>query len=339
VSRPELLAVLRESTPPAPEGLQRRVVELAEAAARPPNQRRWRRLAVAAVAFAVLVAAAIAGTLLAPGSSPPRPRAQGPALEVVPAQGQAPAAAGAAAPGVHRAAAPSFSSAAALPPPSSSRAQRYAATLRLRLGDGTEVATAARRAVAIAVALGGYPQAVSISVSAPSGSATIVLRVPRARVTEAVDRLSVLGAVVGERTSISDLQAGIDTTSLRIVRLERQLAAAIHAPSTPESQRLVAALTTQIEGLQRSRAATLRAAADATVSLALATPSRRHVHLAVHPAGRGHFHELGRLFRQIGVGAVYALALGTPLVVVALILWLLATRLGRRREERLLSRS
>jgi hypothetical protein len=144
---------------------------------------------------------------------------------------------------------------------------------------------------------------------------------------------------VGERTSISDLQAGIDTTSLRIVRLERQLAAAIHAPSTPESQRLVAALTTQIEGLQRSRAATLRAAADATVSLALATPSRRHVHLAVHPAGRGHFHELGRLFRQIGVGAVYALALGTPLVVVALILWLLATRLGRRREERLLSRS
>jgi hypothetical protein len=42
-------------------------------------------------------------------------------------------------------------------------------------------------------------------------------------------------------------------------------------------------------------------------------------------------------FRWIGIGAVYALALGTPFVVLLVLLWLAARAVRRRREEALLS--
>lgn len=336
MSRPELLESLRQATPSAPAELRGRVLELAAAA--PPPRRLARRFTLAAVAIAVLAAAVVAVSVLEPSNSPGRPVAfAGSAATAIPqTHAQAPTAR-AAVPGAL--ATPAISAASVLPPPSGSRAQRYTATLRLRLLDGTAVAAAARRAVQIAEALGGYPQSVSVSVSAPAGSARIVLRVPRGRVETAVDRLAALGTVLGERASISDLQAGVDTTGLRIVRLERELAAAIHATPTPQSRRLIAALTTQIEGLQRARAATLAASRDATVSLALATPTPKPPHHVVRQARRGPFHDLGVVFRRAGVVAVYILALGTPLAVLALGLWLLASRLRRRRDERLLSRN
>jgi hypothetical protein len=229
----------------------------------------------------------------------------------------------------------------ALPGLSATRAQSYGATLHLRLPDGPAVAAAARRAVQIAEALGGYPQSVEVSVGARTGSARIALRVPRSRVGAAVARLSALGSVIGEHVSITDLQAGVDTTSQRIVRLERELAATRHEePQTAATRRLIAALTAQIEGLQRARAATLRAARDATVTLDMATPAAKAAHPHPHPrVHHGPFHELGVVFRALGVGAVYALALGTPLALLAAGLWWLGGRLRRRREERLLSRS
>jgi hypothetical protein len=41
----------------------------------------------------------------------------------------------------------------------------------------------------------------------------------------------------------------------------------------------------------------------------------------------------------LGIGAVYALAIGTPLVVLALLVWLAVRVIRRRREDALLSRS
>jgi hypothetical protein len=209
--------------------------------------------------------------------------------------------------------------------------------LHLRLHNGAAVAAAARRAVAIVDALGGFPQSVHVSVNTSTGSAQITLRIPRARVTTAVTRLSALGAVTGEQLSVSDLQGGVDTIGLRIEHLERSLAAALHAPQTPQTVKLVAALTAQILGLQRTRAATLRSAADATVSVDLATPARPTPPARRH--GRGPFDRLGIVFRDAGIGAVYLLALGTPLAALTVIGFLTVSRLRRRRDERLLNRS
>ena len=44
-------------------------------------------------------------------------------------------------------------------------------------------------------------------------------------------------------------------------------------------------------------------------------------------------------FRWIGIGAVYAIALGTPLVLLVMLGWFLARGMRRRREEALLSRA
>ena len=51
----------------------------------------------------------------------------------------------------------------------------------------------------------------------------------------------------------------------------------------------------------------------------------------------GPFHGLGVAFRWIGVGAVYVLALGAPLVLLVVLLWLGARSLRRRRDDALLA--
>ncbi len=95
----------------------------------------------------------------------------------------------------------------------------------------------------------------------------------------------------------------------------------------------ISALTRQIEGLQRARADAIRRAHFATVELHLTTrkptPHRPH-------ENNGPLHGIGVAFRWIGIGAVYALALGAPLVGLALLAWLAARVVRRRREDALL---
>jgi len=55
--------------------------------------------------------------------------------------------------------------------------------------------------------------------------------------------------------------------------------------------------------------------------------------------GNGPLHGLGVAFRWIGIGAIYVLALGTPVVLLVALGWFLARVLRRRREEALLARA
>ncbi len=349
MSRPDLVAALREQTPRAPAALRERVRLVAATAAPSPARRRPRRALALAVVLAALAAAAVAVALLEPGRGsapgqasgrPPRAGAAAP----LPAVSGAVASAGRARVGFGAALAPAAPSPASttpavLPAPSPTRAQSYRTTLRLRLPDGAAVEAAARRAVAIADALGGYPRTVEVSAATATGTASLALAVPRARVVVAVDRLSRLGTVTGEHVAVSDRQSGIDALGRRIVRLERELGAAERAPQTPQTRALIAALTAQIEGLQRTRAGSLRSSRDATVTVLLATPPARPAPARPHASHPGPFHALGVAFRDLGIGLVYALALGIPLALLAALAWLAASRLRRRREEALLSRS
>jgi hypothetical protein len=77
----------------------------------------------------------------------------------------------------------------------------------------------------------------------------------------------------------------------------------------------------------------LRAARYATLNLHLQTKQAP----APHRSGHGPLHGLGVAFHWFWIGAVYALALGLPLLVLALLVWLAVRTVRRRREDALLS--
>jgi hypothetical protein len=76
----------------------------------------------------------------------------------------------------------------------------------------------------------------------------------------------------------------------------------------------------------------MRNAHYATVSLHLETPpatvERQHTH--------GPLHGVGVALKWLGIGAVYALAIGAPVAVLLLLLWLGVRVVRRRRENALL---
>jgi hypothetical protein len=319
MSQRDLAAELRAARVVAPDHV-REQVRLIAAAATPPTRRfTWRRALVVAVPAAAAIAAAVIVTrpshehralpLIQHGELAPTTRAQKSSTGAVPAP---------------------------VPAPSPSRAQRYGAFLSLRIPTATGVSDGVKRALGVASSLGGYAVSVHASTAGRAASADLTLKVPRAHVAQAISRLSALGTIVGEQVDVQDAQAGLNATTLRIARLQRQLAdLRAETVQTDAVKQQIAALTARIEALQRQQAATIRATRYATVSLHLATkPAATPKH-----HGHGPLHGLGVAFRWIGIGAVYALALGGPLVLLIGLIWLAARTIRRRREDALLSRA
>jgi hypothetical protein len=222
------------------------------------------------------------------------------------------------------------------PAPSARRAQKYSATIALTLPTSKAISDATTRALRIVHALGGYPLTVRVDAARKDGDSYLVVKVPRTRVQDAVRRLGALGTIVGENVQIQDLQGGVDTTSRRIDRLRRKLVALHNRPQTDETKKQIAAIAAQLERLRLKRAATLRAAQYATVRLQMETPSKPAPKQA---ADHGPLHGLGIALHWVWIGAVYALVLGGPLVLLVALGWFLGRGWRRRREERLLSRS
>jgi hypothetical protein len=112
----------------------------------------------------------------------------------------------------------------------------------------------------------------------------------------------------------------VNAADRRIARLQRRLAALRAQSQTPVLQRRIAALTAQVERLQRGRAGTVRQARLATIQLELTTRIP-----AATPKPAEH-------------GALYALIVGGPVLLLGIVLWL-AWRVSRRRSERKLLES
>jgi hypothetical protein len=347
MSQPDLIAALREARPAAPAELRERVRLIAVEATVPPRRLiTWRR---AAVVFVPVAAAIVAAVVLVPGGG----KQAAPPTQVEHGSVKAPAnvgkgltagggsvlsgstseAAPKAIPTAGNLGAQRYAVAPAVPAPSATRLQRYSATLDLQLLTPTAVSAATKSAVAIAASLGGYEQTVVVRAAAKTGYANIVLRIPRANVRVAVRRLSALGRVTAENVSIQDLTVQVNGTDQTIARLQRQLTALRTESQTTQVVRQIAALTAQVESLQRARATTIRAAHYATVELQLTTPA------PTAPAHHkpGPLHGLGVAFHWVWIGAVYALALGAPLAAIVAAIWLLARTVRRRREDRLLA--
>jgi|SRR5579871_2063951 len=319
MSQRDVVAELRSARVEAPPELRARV-RLIAAAAEPPRRRvTWRRALVVALPVAAAVAAAavvatrpthehtVAGTAVERGSVILTPAATAQAKSA------------------------STTAPLAVPTPAN-RAQNVDETLSLQVDTPKEVSDGVKSALRITGSLGGYAKSVHASTHGSSASASLVLKIPRANVQAAVGRLSALGTIVAEHVDVTDAQAGLNATDRTIARLQRQLRALRAEPTPPTAQ--IVLLERRIAGLQRAEAAARLRAHYATVSLQLATPP-----ITVVKHEHGPLHGVVVALKWLGVGAVYALAIGGPIVLLALLVWLAVRFFRRRREDALLSRS
>lgn len=317
MSQRDVLAELRAAHLEAPPELRARIRLIAGGAEEPRRPRiTWRRALVVALPVAAAVAAGIVV-----GTRPSHERSAQPPVNY-----------GAAT--VHGSASPPVPKAKAqlAVPSATGRVQRYDESLQLRLGTSKEVSDGVKRALRITAALGGYPTSVHASTHGTGATASLVLRVPRPHVQQAVARLSQLGTIVSEHVDVQDLQRGLNATDRTIARLQRQLKA-LRAQQPPPTRQILR-LERRIVALQRAEAATRLTAHYATVSLRLSTPP------AAVPSHHGHgpLHGVGVALTWLGIGAVYALAIGGPIVLLLLLAWFATRLVRRRREESLLSR-
>jgi ribosomal protein S13 len=324
MSQRDLVAELRGARIAAPADVREHVRQIAAAATPSVRRLTWRRALVVALPVAAAVAAAVVVTRPGTDEHTATPLDQATIRS-------------AAAPAQHGAALKSTGATGSgelAPAPAPGRAQRYGAYLSLRVPTPNGVSDGVKRALRIASSLGGYPTSVHAGSQGRSAIADLTLKVPRAHVQEALTKLAGIGTITSEQVDVQDVQAGLNATERTIERLQRQLAALRTAMQTDDVKRNIQSVTTRIEHLQRQEAAIVRATHYATVQLHLET---KH---AAAPVKHGHgpLHGLGVAFRWIGIGAVYALALGGPLVVLVALGWLLARTVRRRREEALLSR-
>src|SRR5919109_1371866 len=230
----------------------------------------------------------------------------------------------------------------ALPAPNPTRYQDYEASMTVRVQDLDALSDRANEAMQIARSYGGY--VVSLEQSTTTGrpgQADIVLRVPVARVEDALMRLADLGTVVERHLSIRDLERVVQQQRTRIVQLKVFIERAVERlkGSLPADVRL--RLQLQLEEARRelsrttnANKATLREASLSRISLTLTTQT---VVPVTKKEGMGRFERAARDAGSFlaGAGAVmlFLLIVLSPLIVLVIgSLW--GARAYRRREER-----
>ena len=319
---PELAMELRSARPVASPALRERVRAVA---AQPSPQRRqfafpFRRalLVAAPAALAIAVGGAVVHGLANSGSGP-RVSAGPPVVTK-------------AAPGALGASSAGQSLKSPAIPSSGGRLQQYAASLRVQVKDLGALSDATKRAMRVARLLGGY--VASVEYSAPQngrGGASIVVRVPIDRVQDAVDEYSALGTILAQHVSIVDVTKVVEEQAREIARLQADIARLEAGGVTPAERPQLNADEARLGDLIKRRAATVRRAQLARVSLELTTKPKQ----SAAPAGR--FDRTlsdagGVLLREAEILA-YALIVTGPLLLIGAV-GILAARSQRRRLER-----
>ncbi|HST14903.1 MAG TPA: DUF4349 domain-containing protein [Gaiellaceae bacterium] len=320
MSQRDLVAELRAAHVEAPPEVRERVRLIAAAAPAPPRRITWRR----ALVVAVPIAAAVAATFVITRPSSDRTTVVERSLGHLP--GTVRGAPIPAAPGSDSAA-----KALAVPSPKN-RVQTYDATLSLRVEHAGDVSDGVKRALRITTSFGGYSSSVHAETHGSRAVADLKLRIPRSRIQEAMAKLAQLGTITDENVSTVDQTALLNNTDREITRLQKQLAALRAQPKSDANARRIASLVTRIENLQRGAATTRRNAHYATVYLHLETP----LVVLAKPHKHGPLHGVVVALKWLGIGAVYAVAIGAPVGVLLALSWLGVRVVRRRRENALL---
>ena len=222
------------------------------------------------------------------------------------------------------------------------RAQRVAATLTVEVADSDAVSDASQDALDLTRSLGGHIVSASVA-TGDEGTALLTVRVPVARVQEAIVGLSALGRITSQQVTIDDLQEGLDSLERRAASVRNQI---VRITARLESEDLDAetrtilearrrALRSQLSQLRQGIAATNAEARMATVQLAIVTPGASGVAPVPSRFDRTIDEALNILLWE-GVVALAALVVAAPFVLALLALWL-GRQLYRRHEEQLLA--
>jgi hypothetical protein len=338
---PELALELRAARPVASAELRHRVLAVSSRAepVRPPRfalpRRRFALVAVPAV-LALAVGGAVVQGLVSSGSS------GGNASVSHLHRSVAPAARGAA----HGELA-SPAQASKLPedlpsalPSVTGRLQQYAASLRVQVETRRQLSDATKRAMRVTRLLGGY--VASAQYDAPregKGSAWIVVRIPVDRVQDAVEEYSALGTLLAQKVAIADVTNAVEEQAKEIARLRADIARLERGGVTRGERGRHAAEKVRLDYLTKRKAATVRRAQFARVSLALTTKPKPRESAA--PASRFHrtMSDAGGVLLREGEILLYALIVVGPLLLLGAAA-IGAVRLGqRRRDAQLLERS
>jgi|tagenome__1003787_1003787.scaffolds.fasta_scaffold20963540_3 hypothetical protein len=332
--------LLRAHAPQAPEHLRERVLALqpeVRSARLTLPSRRLALLVIPAAAAVAVLAAVINGAFHSGRPLPAHRNAVAGSVttaESVTTADSAKSFSNAAGGAVRQAATPSIASA---------RLAHTDASLELRVADPDALSQATTRATQIAASLGGYARSVNYDTSVGGqGRSMIELRLPAQNVKTALARLAGLGTIVSQELSVTDLQDRFATESAQIAQLRRRVAAlsaALRSPTLEEAQRVLlqirlAEAKRALSQRLHARNSTVKAAANATVSLVIGTKEA----VAPVPQERG---RLGRMLHSAagflaleGLVILFALIVVSPFALAAFLLWLWR----RRSADRVLSR-
>jgi hypothetical protein len=315
MSQRDLVAELRAAHVEAPPEVRERVRLLSAGAPAQPRRITWRRSLVVLVPVAAAIAATIVFTRPAKNQQSALEHIRWP-VTIAPNVGAA----------TDRAA-----KAFTVPSPRN-RVQKYDATLSLRVEHARDVSDGVKRALRITTSLGGFSQSVHAETHGSRAVADLKLRIPRTHVQQAMTQLAQLGTITDEDVSTVDQTALLNNSDREIARLQKQVAKLRAEPKSDQNDRTIAALVKRIETLQRGEATTRRNAHYATVNLHLETP----LVVSVQKHGHGPLHGVGVALTWLGIGAVYALAIGVPVGLLVGLTWLVVRLVRKRRENALL---
>jgi len=227
--------------------------------------------------------------------------------------------------------------------PTPGRAQKVSATLTLEVDDPEAVSRAAQEALDLTRSLGGHVVSASVS-TGDQGSASLTVRVPVAKVQEAIAELSALGRIVSQEVTIDDLQASLDELERREAGLRARIARIrarldtepLDAQTAATLLSRLATLRAELPRVRESAAATSAEARMSTIRLTVVTPDS----LGVAPVQSRLDRTLDEAIAVLAWEGVIALAVAivvAPFALVVLVAWLGRRFYRRREDERLLA--
>jgi Domain of unknown function (DUF4349) len=345
---PDLIHELRASRPAAPADLRARVRELAAAeAASAPSLLEKLRFRLPSRRLGLVVLPAAAAIAIATAGVAGLVRSDAPTSEALFDRQQAADAAKAGRPAGPESTTESQALAPAVPTTGAAdtttladtnRAQRVSATLTVGVDDSHAISSSAQKALDLTRRLGGHVLSASV-VTGEGANATITVRVPVARVQEAVVQLSALGTIVSQQVTMEDLQGTLDELERRKRSVRAQIAtlvarlqsSSLDAESRARLEARLKNLRSDYRVLRGGIAGTNAEARMSTIQLSLVTSESQG---GVAPGSRldRTLDEALNVLVWEGVVALAIAIVAAPFALMALAVWL-GRRLYRRREE------
>jgi hypothetical protein len=223
-------------------------------------------------------------------------------------------------------------------PNTTSRFQQYGAFMRLQVKNLDALSDTTKRAMRFARLVGGYVAYVRYSSPTQGqGSASLIVRVPIDRVQDVIEEYSNLGTILSQKVSVVDVTKAVEEESREIARLQALIARLEAGGVTPAERYRLNEANARLDYLTKHKAATVRRAQFARVTLELVTKPK-HAAAAAGRFDRTMSDAGGVLVREAEI-LLYALIVAGPLLLVGLGAVAFGRMQRRRFEDRILERT